>query len=113
VVVEFFDRPAATTSRLPRWLCGRRAGHPGLRPSSARGRYRLIYEHRWSRPPRILHALSEFTQRCTDVLEMYVRRHPELWLWMHRRWRDLEELPAPPMFPSGSADDSHGLDGGS
>jgi hypothetical protein len=22
------------------------------------------------------------------VLEMYVRRHPELWLWMHRRWRD-------------------------
>ena len=19
---------------------------------------------------------------------MYVRRHPELWLWMHRRWRD-------------------------
>ena len=30
----------------------------------------------------------ELTQRCTDVLEMYVRRHPELWLWMHRRWRD-------------------------
>jgi lauroyl/myristoyl acyltransferase len=22
------------------------------------------------------------------VLEMYVRRHPELWLWMHRRWRE-------------------------
>jgi lauroyl/myristoyl acyltransferase len=19
---------------------------------------------------------------------MYVRRHPEFWLWMHRRWRD-------------------------
>jgi hypothetical protein len=19
---------------------------------------------------------------------MYVRRYPELWLWMHRRWRD-------------------------
>ena len=28
-----------------------------------------------------------YTQRCTDVLEMYVRRYPELWLWMHRRWR--------------------------
>ena len=36
--------------------------------------------------------IREFTQRCTDVLEMYVRRHPELWLWMHRRWRD---APAP------------------
>ena len=33
-------------------------------------------------------AIREFTQRCTDVLEMYVRRHPELWLWMHRRWRE-------------------------
>jgi KDO2-lipid IV(A) lauroyltransferase len=33
-------------------------------------------------------AIRDFTQRCTDVLEMYVRRHPELWLWMHRRWRD-------------------------
>jgi hypothetical protein len=21
---------------------------------------------------------------------MYVRRYPELWLWMHRRWRDAE-----------------------
>jgi lauroyl/myristoyl acyltransferase len=34
--------------------------------------------------------VREFTQRCTDVLEMYVRRYPELWLWMHRRWRDIE-----------------------
>jgi KDO2-lipid IV(A) lauroyltransferase len=32
-------------------------------------------------------AVREFTQRCTDVLEMYVRRDPSLWLWMHRRWR--------------------------
>jgi lauroyl/myristoyl acyltransferase len=21
---------------------------------------------------------------------MYVRRHPSLWLWMHRRWRPRE-----------------------
>src|SRR5438552_3135153 len=41
-------------------------------------------------PPRAdsTDAVRELTQRCTDVLEMYVRRHPELWLWMHRRWRD-------------------------
>jgi len=26
------------------------------------------------------------------VLEMYVRRHPALWLWMHRRWRDQDVL---------------------
>ena len=35
-------------------------------------------------------AIRAFTQRCTDVLEMYVRRYPDLWLWMHRRWRDVE-----------------------
>ena len=35
-----------------------------------------------------LAAVREFTQRCTDVLEMYVRRYPHLWLWMHRRWRE-------------------------
>jgi lauroyl/myristoyl acyltransferase len=37
---------------------------------------------------------------------MYVRRHPELWLWMHRRWRDTgtaaEHLPG--MFPTASQD---------
>ena len=43
-------------------------------------------------------AVREFTQRCTDVLEMYVRRHPELWLWMHRRWRDARR-PAPTGVP--------------
>jgi len=33
---------------------------------------------------------------------MYVRRYPELWLWMHRRWRDVpagEQVG--PMFPAG------------
>ena len=51
-------------------------------------------------------AVREFTQRCTDVLEMYVRRHPELWLWMHRRWRDAGAAAeqAPGMFPSASQD---------
>jgi Kdo2-lipid IVA lauroyltransferase/acyltransferase len=53
------------------------------------GRYRMIYEHPIEPPPADSeNPIAEFTQRCTDVLEMYVRRHPELWLWMHRRWRD-------------------------
>jgi lauroyl/myristoyl acyltransferase len=30
---------------------------------------------------------------------MYVRRHPDLWLWMHRRWRDdRPAVPAPDHF---------------
>jgi hypothetical protein len=28
-----------------------------------------------------LRTWREFTQRRTDVLDLRVRRHPELWLW--------------------------------
>ena len=27
-------------------------------------------------------------QVITDVVEGWVREHPEQWLWLHRRWRD-------------------------
>jgi KDO2-lipid IV(A) lauroyltransferase len=49
----------------------------------------MIYEHPVEPPPAgSPDPVREMTQRCSDVLEMYVRRHPHLWLWMHRRWRE-------------------------
>lgn len=27
------------------------------------------------------------TQQCNDVLEAWIRRYPEQWLWIHRRWK--------------------------
>ena len=90
VYVDFFRRPAATTSALA--ALALRTGAPVI-PVFAlplpSGRYRLVYEHPVD-PPHAdtADAVREFKQRCSDVLEMYVRRHPELWLWMHRRWRD-------------------------
>jgi KDO2-lipid IV(A) lauroyltransferase len=90
VQTDFFGRPAATTSALA--ALALRTGAP-IVPTFALplpgGRYRLIYEHPVA-PPETdgPDAIREFTQRCTDVREMYVRRYPELWLWMHRRWRD-------------------------
>jgi KDO2-lipid IV(A) lauroyltransferase len=27
------------------------------------------------------------TQRCNDVLESWIRRSPDQWLWIHRRWK--------------------------
>jgi Kdo2-lipid IVA lauroyltransferase/acyltransferase len=105
VQVDFFERPAATTSALA--ALALRTGAPVV-PVFAlpigRGRYRMIYEHPVEPPDsEAEHAIRDFTQRCTDVLEMYVRRHPELWLWMHRRWRDpdgesLDGVPG--MFPA-------------
>ena len=90
VYVDFFRRPAATTSALA--ALALRTGAPVI-PVFAlplpHGRYRLIYEHPVEPPHEDSpDAIREFTQRCTDVLEMYVRRHPHLWLWMHRRWRE-------------------------
>ncbi len=89
IYIDFFDRPAATTSLVA--ALATRTGAPVV-PLFAlpisHGRYRLVYEHPVP-PPEADddEAIRAFTQRCTDVLEMYVRRHPELWLWMHRRWR--------------------------
>ena len=90
VYVDFFSRPAATTSALA--ALALRTGAPVI-PTFAmplpNGRYRLVFEHAVEPPTsESPDAILEFTQRCTDVLEMYIRRHPELWLWMHRRWRD-------------------------
>jgi KDO2-lipid IV(A) lauroyltransferase len=103
IYVDFFDRPAATTSAVA--ALALRTGAvvvPLFALPMGEGRYRMVYEHPVEPPPRgSEHAIHEFTQRCTDVLEMYVRRHPELWLWMHRRWRDgLADSVG--MFPSAS-----------
>lgn len=31
--------------------------------------------------------LQTNTQRLNDIIEDFVRRHPDHWLWMHRRWK--------------------------
>ncbi len=90
VYVDFFNRPAATTSAIA--LLALRTGAPVVPTFSLPlpgGRYRMVYEPAVE-PPRTEgpEAVREFTERCTNVLERYVRRYPQLWLWMHRRWRD-------------------------
>jgi len=31
--------------------------------------------------------IVEGTQRCTAVIESWIRRYPDQWLWIHRRWK--------------------------
>jgi Kdo2-lipid IVA lauroyltransferase/acyltransferase len=31
--------------------------------------------------------ILEGTQRCTSALESWIRRYPDQWLWIHRRWK--------------------------
>jgi len=89
VMVDFFNRPAATTSAIA--TLALRTGAPVIPAFGLPlpgGRYRMVYEAP-IKPPADddPDPVLTYTQRCTDVLEMYVRRYPELWLWMHRRWR--------------------------
>ena len=108
VYVDFFNRSAATTSALA--ALALRTGAPVV-PVFALpqpgGRFRMVYEHPVD-PPKSddADAIRAFTQRCTDVLEMYVRRYPHLWLWMHRRWRDVDGAgKVKGMFPAATTDE--------
>jgi KDO2-lipid IV(A) lauroyltransferase len=113
VAVDFFNRPASTTNALA--MLALRTGAP-LVPIFALplpgGRFRLVYEHPVPLPPAdSADPIRELTQRCTDVLEMYVRRHPHLWLWMHRRWREGDGgAPARGMFPRAAPDEGDPAD---
>ena len=99
--VNFFRRPAATTSTLAALALRTGAAViPVFAHPLPGGRYRFIYESPVEPPLEDApDAIREFTQRCTDVLEMHVRKHPELWLWMHRRWRDAPVTETHGMFP--------------
>lgn len=89
ISVDFFGRPAATTPAVA--ALALRTGAvivPLFALPLGGGRYRMVYEQPIEMPAAdAVDPVRDITQRCTDVLEMYVRRHPELWLWMHRRWR--------------------------
>ncbi len=76
VRVQFFGRPAATTSALAALALRTGAAViPFFALPAPGGRYRFVVEHAVPPPegdgPE---AVREFTQRCTDVIEMYVRR---------------------------------------
>jgi KDO2-lipid IV(A) lauroyltransferase len=106
VSVDFFNRPASTTSAVA--ALALRTGVPIIPvfalPLPA-GRYRMIYEAPVAPPAEDdPDPVRTYTQRCTDVLEMYVRRYPDLWLWMHRRWRTETPSPATPAAESSAAD---------
>jgi len=53
----------------------------------------LTYEIECFEPIRYIHTgdrerdIVAITQKCSDIYEHIIRRHPEQWVWMHRRWR--------------------------
>lgn len=94
IFVPFFGRPASTTPTLG--LLAIRTGAvviPTFSIPLAKGRYRVVYEPPVEVPSsgdRDLDVL-ELTARCTAIIEKWVRRYPDQWLWMHRRWKTSPE----------------------
>jgi KDO2-lipid IV(A) lauroyltransferase len=93
----FFGVPAATTA-TPAFLA-RRAGAAVIFIISVPigdGRHRVVIEG--PLPVRDTGDTDaddlDFMQRLNDLLEAWVRRHPERWYWLHRRWKTRPPAPA-------------------
>jgi KDO2-lipid IV(A) lauroyltransferase len=90
VFVPFFGRPASTTPTLA--LLALRTGAavvPTYSLPRPDGSYLVVYEPEVeivSTGDRAAD-VRRITARCTEILEGWIRRRPELWLWMHRRWK--------------------------
>lgn len=90
VFVPFLGRPASTTPTLATLALRTGAAVvPTFSVPLPDGSYRIVYEPEvpvvdtGDRDRDVL----ELTATCTAIVERWVRGHPELWLWMHRRWK--------------------------
>lgn len=89
VFVPFMGRPASTPAGPARLSIATGApivmGFVERRPD---GRLDLeVLPPMTARDPQAPDAVRELTARHTASLESRVRRRPELWFWLHRRWK--------------------------
>jgi len=90
VFVPFFGRPASTSRSLA--LLSLRTGRPIVPIFIHRepdGRHRIVVEPALGRPAADSSdaAVVELTAQCAQRTEATIRRWPEQWFWLHRRWR--------------------------
>lgn len=92
VFVDFFGQKAATTP-VASWFALKTGAAllPAFCYPLPGGRYRAVYENPIDfEPYRDLDrdaAVAAGTQKLASIQESHIRRAPDCWLWMHRRWR--------------------------
>ena len=91
IFVDFFGRPASTTFVVAK-LALRTGAQvlPVFAPwEIGRQRIRLIIDRPLAIEPtgNEEEDVRRLTQEYTRVVEEYIRRYPDLWLWIHRRWK--------------------------
>jgi KDO2-lipid IV(A) lauroyltransferase len=99
VFVDFFGIPACTSTGMARIALRTGAAVVPAFAFWEGKKYRLCFD-----PPLQLVETGDVekdvaanTQLFTKVLEDYVRRYPDQWLWIHRRWKT--RLPGePPLY---------------
>jgi len=101
VFVNFFGVPACSTSAPARFA--RKTGAAivlGLAIWDEKlGKYRLRFERvPWIRRENPEEEILVNTQNFARLLEEQVRRYPEQWLWVHRRWKT-RPPGEPPLYP--------------
>ena len=90
VQVEFFGTTAYTS--IGPALLALRTGCPVVSAFLIRvgqGRHRLVFSQEIPvrRTGNVQHDIIENTREFTRIIESYVRRYPEHWFWLHRRWK--------------------------
>jgi KDO2-lipid IV(A) lauroyltransferase len=90
VFVDFFGRPACTTTGLATLALD--TGAPVLPTFNVRmpdGTYRLIIKEEVEiiRSGDRERDIYENTRRITSIVEDMVRAYPDQWFWLHQRWK--------------------------
>jgi Kdo2-lipid IVA lauroyltransferase/acyltransferase len=88
--VNFFGRPSATHRGAAAFSL--KSGAPLILTLLVRqpdGRYEAVFEEvdRTGLDSSSEENIVELTSRHTALLEKYIRRYPDHWLWMHKRWK--------------------------
>jgi Kdo2-lipid IVA lauroyltransferase/acyltransferase len=95
VFVNFFGIPACTASGLARIALRTDAAVvPGFTIwDQDLGKYRLRFDPALElvRTGDLEADIIANTQAFTSVIEQYVRKYPDQWLWVHRRWKTRPE----------------------
>jgi KDO2-lipid IV(A) lauroyltransferase len=101
IFVDFFGIPACTASGLARIALRTDAAVvPGFTIwDPDLGKYRLRFDPALQliRTGHLEADIAANTQIFTKVIEDYVRKYPDQWLWVHRRWKTRPEG-QPPLY---------------
>jgi len=91
IFIDFFGEKACTTSLLASLALRTGASMiPAFCLPRKDGSYLFIYEKEveFLKSGKREEDILRLTQQCSKRVEDYVRKYPQYWFWMHRRWKN-------------------------